>query len=189
MAIKRDEGALFNVSKATRVCSLHFIESDFIANVANGYRHLHQAAVPSVFAFKKTKAARKPPAKRTPLRTVPVSKRKRHVADLEPQAVSANIPADENSPGVHNKQIHTESLDTDKFCLASEDLSCIADSERESPQKKLPNSICTCSETISLLEKQLHESRTKELEARQEVQNLRLQLKSKIMNWIFYAAN
>lgn len=179
MAIRRDEGALFSVSKATRVCSLHFVERDFVASVANGYRHLHQAAVPSVFSFKQTKAVRKPPAKRTPLQSMPASKKRRHTTDLGPQSVSTGNPADENSPSAHNRQAHMESADPDEFCTESEDLSCIPNSQRESPQKALPHSICTCSETISCLEKQLHASRLKELEAREQVQNLELQLKLK----------
>ncbi|XP_077495977.1 uncharacterized protein LOC144106900 [Amblyomma americanum] len=67
VAIRRNEGALFNVSKATRMCSLHFLDSYFVASVENDDWHLHQAAVPSAFAFKQSKAASKVPAERTPL--------------------------------------------------------------------------------------------------------------------------
>ncbi|KAL1416270.1 hypothetical protein MTO96_028103 [Rhipicephalus appendiculatus] len=47
VAIKREEGPLFRVSNTTKVCSNHFVETDYLSNVANGQRHLHEWSVPS----------------------------------------------------------------------------------------------------------------------------------------------
>ncbi|XP_064461595.1 THAP domain-containing protein 11-like [Ornithodoros turicata] len=79
VAIKRDEGPFFAVSDATKVCFHHFLETDFLANVANGHRHLQQFAVPSVFSFGETKPARKPPRQRT---SPPMSASKRRKHDM-----------------------------------------------------------------------------------------------------------
>lgn len=65
-AIRRDESRLFKVSKATKVCSKHFVETDFVRNVASGRRLLYEHAVPSVFSFTKPRVTRKPPKERLP---------------------------------------------------------------------------------------------------------------------------
>lgn len=64
IAIRRDEGKHFKVTKATKVCSKHFSEEDYVPKVANGRRHLYTHAVPSVFQFKTLKRPRKPPCRR-----------------------------------------------------------------------------------------------------------------------------
>uniref|UniRef100_A0A0K8RLC7 THAP-type domain-containing protein n=1 Tax=Ixodes ricinus TaxID=34613 RepID=A0A0K8RLC7_IXORI len=88
-AIKRDEGPLFQVSKSTKVCSFHFLHTDFFTNVASGHRLLRESAVPSVFPFRKTKPPRKPPRQRTASSAQKSKKSKeQHVpadADSQPQ--------------------------------------------------------------------------------------------------------
>ncbi|CAN7949879.1 unnamed protein product [Ixodes hexagonus] len=64
-AIKRDEGPFFSVSKATKVCSEHFVEGDFWKGAASGRQLLRDTAVPSVFAFQKVKPSRKAPLQRS----------------------------------------------------------------------------------------------------------------------------
>lgn len=77
-AIKRDEGPLFRVSKATKVCSLHFLATDFCTNVASGHRLLLESAVPSIFPFTKTKPPIKLPRQRASS-TIPAPKPKKRV--------------------------------------------------------------------------------------------------------------
>ncbi|KAH6935992.1 hypothetical protein HPB50_012200 [Hyalomma asiaticum] len=62
VAIKRDEGKLFAVTKHTKVCSTHFASDDYLPNVVGGRRYLRVDAVPSVFALGKPQhpARRKP---------------------------------------------------------------------------------------------------------------------------------
>ncbi|KAH6934626.1 hypothetical protein HPB50_026162 [Hyalomma asiaticum] len=62
VAIKRDEGKLFAVTKHTKVCSTHFANDDYLPNVVGGRRYLRVDAVPSVFAFGKPQR----PARRKP---------------------------------------------------------------------------------------------------------------------------
>ncbi|KAH6938580.1 hypothetical protein HPB50_010897 [Hyalomma asiaticum] len=62
VAIKRDEGKLFAVTKPTKVCSTHFASDDYLPNVVGGRRYLRVDAVPSVFAFGKPQR----PARRKP---------------------------------------------------------------------------------------------------------------------------
>ncbi|XP_064462707.1 uncharacterized protein LOC135373434 [Ornithodoros turicata] len=67
IAIKRDEGKDFQVTKCTKVCSKHFRACDFIPGVASGHNLLRDTAVPSVFAFSKPCKVRKPPKQRAAL--------------------------------------------------------------------------------------------------------------------------
>ncbi|KAH6934493.1 hypothetical protein HPB50_024719 [Hyalomma asiaticum] len=62
VAVKRDEGKLFAVTKHTKVCSTHFASDDYLPNVVGGRRYLRVDAVPSVFAFGKPQR----PARRKP---------------------------------------------------------------------------------------------------------------------------
>nr|XP_054926585.1 uncharacterized protein LOC129384934 isoform X2 [Dermacentor andersoni] len=62
VAIKRDEGKLFVVTKHTKVCSNHFTTDSYLPNVVGDRRFLRVDAVPSVFAFGKPK----PPARKKP---------------------------------------------------------------------------------------------------------------------------
>ncbi|KAM7313370.1 uncharacterized protein ISCGN_003236 [Ixodes scapularis] len=95
IAIKRDEGTSFKVSKATKVCSRHFVESDFVWNVANGHRLLYEHAVPSVFSFKKPQVVRKPPKQRTstvPQATQPEADLLQPEADLQQSEDTTTAP-------------------------------------------------------------------------------------------------
>ncbi|XP_064479207.1 uncharacterized protein LOC135392423 [Ornithodoros turicata] len=65
VAIKRDPGKHFQITKNTKVCSLHFKEDDFLSNVASGMRILRDGAVPSIFAFNKPRRERNAPKPRT----------------------------------------------------------------------------------------------------------------------------
>ncbi|CAN7945686.1 unnamed protein product [Ixodes pacificus] len=71
IAIKRDEGKHFTISKFTKVCSRHFQEKDYLSNIACGHRFLKQDIVPSVFAFN---VAKRPPRKASFQRTPPTRK-------------------------------------------------------------------------------------------------------------------
>ncbi|XP_077506772.1 uncharacterized protein LOC144115992 [Amblyomma americanum] len=126
------------------------------------------------------KAARKPPAKRAPLQNVRAPRRKRRVVDVQPAQrkmhLSVNSSLDEDLVDMQNKQAASEG--TDDFTI-QENLSRIANRQRESPGKTVRSSVCTCNETIALLEEQLKSSKARELEARAEVQDLKLQLISK----------
>ena len=62
IAVKRDEGPEFHVTKSTVVCSDHFVTSDYATGKCQGstsgpsrsgktLRHLKKDAVPSVFSF------------------------------------------------------------------------------------------------------------------------------------------
>ncbi|XP_064478268.1 peroxynitrite isomerase THAP4-like isoform X2 [Ornithodoros turicata] len=64
IAIRRDEGKDFQVTKFTKVCSKHFCDCDFVPAVASGHSLLRETAVPSVFAFTKRRSTRKPPKHR-----------------------------------------------------------------------------------------------------------------------------
>ncbi|CAN8026773.1 unnamed protein product [Ixodes persulcatus] len=71
IAIKRDEGKHFTITKYTKLCSGHFQQSDYLPNVAGNRRYLKQQAVPSVFAFNVSKKPpRKKPCERQPLPVV-----------------------------------------------------------------------------------------------------------------------
>ncbi|KAH7963426.1 hypothetical protein HPB52_021150 [Rhipicephalus sanguineus] len=71
IAIKRDEGPFFTVTKFTKVCSRHFTEANYLPNVAGNRRFLKQDAVPSIFAFRAPRPPpRKKPRNREPLNLV-----------------------------------------------------------------------------------------------------------------------
>ncbi|XP_037526404.1 peroxynitrite isomerase THAP4-like [Rhipicephalus sanguineus] len=77
IAIKRDEGTHFQVTKSTKVCSKHFKECDYIPGVASAYGLLRDTAVPSVFSFAKEIKVRKPPKQRAQQMTNTAAKRPR----------------------------------------------------------------------------------------------------------------
>lgn len=89
IAIKRDEGPQFSVSGATKVCSDHFVESDFWRSMASGRRLLRDTAVPSVFAFRKVKPPRKPPLQRSAC-PLPSKKTARKQEEEAPETLRAD---------------------------------------------------------------------------------------------------
>ncbi|CAN7975564.1 unnamed protein product [Ixodes persulcatus] len=101
IAIRRDEGVNFRVTEYTKVCSRHFKESDFIPGVASGKKLLRDAAVPSVFCFRKQCKVRKPPKPRA----LPLLRR-----TVKPpgQVLPTQEPTD-NDDGVVNQDAGTSS--------------------------------------------------------------------------------
>ncbi|XP_049268707.1 uncharacterized protein LOC119382223 [Rhipicephalus sanguineus] len=167
-AIRRDEGPLFKVCKATKVCSLHFLQTDFVANVANGYRHLHSSAVPSVFPFKQVKPSRKPPAQRAPLHKV-TSKRKRNASVQglpSGREVDCNQADKENAGDASNIDV-----------LNVEDAGTTLPLNHESPEEA-PVNTCTCSESISVLDNELAASKAREAAILADNQALKQRIKS-----------
>ncbi|KAL1470001.1 hypothetical protein MTO96_040734 [Rhipicephalus appendiculatus] len=148
-AITRDDGPLFKVSKATNVCYLHFLESDFVANVANGYRHLHNSAVSSVFPFKQLKPPRKPPAQRVPLQKVSSAKSKRKVSDQGLPTKQGATCTDSNR--TDDKEKSGDATNRDSFNEGSDAL----DDEDTGPTQLPEKYIC-------ILEKELAASRASE---------------------------
>ncbi|KAH7983838.1 hypothetical protein HPB52_014680 [Rhipicephalus sanguineus] len=78
IAIKRDEGPFFTVTKFTKVCSRHFTEANYLPNVDGNRRFLKQDAVPSIFAF----SAPRPPPRKKPRNREPLN------------LVSATVPSE-----------------------------------------------------------------------------------------------
>ena len=69
VAIRRDIGKHFQVTKHTRVCSRHFKPSDYLPSLAGRKRTLKPTAVPSVFHWKKrSPVKRKAPTRRSPIK-------------------------------------------------------------------------------------------------------------------------
>ena len=67
VAIRRDIGKHFQVTKHTRVCSRHFKPSHYLPSLAGRKRTLKPTAVPSVFHWKKRASVkRKAPTRRRP---------------------------------------------------------------------------------------------------------------------------
>ncbi|KAM7306140.1 uncharacterized protein ISCGN_009881 [Ixodes scapularis] len=70
VAIRRDEGKHFKVSKSTKVCSKHFKDKDFLPGYVNGRKFLKEGIVPSTFRFSAPKVPRRKVQRRN---TQPVS--------------------------------------------------------------------------------------------------------------------
>ncbi|XP_015749064.1 PREDICTED: uncharacterized protein LOC107328833 [Acropora digitifera] len=64
-AIRRDVGRFFRISRAMKVCSLHFKLSD-ISKGLGGRMSLKTRAVPSIFAWKQTSPRKRPPPTERP---------------------------------------------------------------------------------------------------------------------------
>lgn len=65
--IKRDPGKHFKITKHTKVCSLHFQETDFVKDKCRIKNTLLPSAVPSIFAWTMTavttESERRPPTR------------------------------------------------------------------------------------------------------------------------------
>ncbi|CAN7951069.1 unnamed protein product [Ixodes pacificus] len=70
VAIRRDEGKHFKVTKSTKVCSKHFKDKDFLPGYVNGRKFLKEGIVPSAFRFSVPKVPRRKVQRRN---TQPVS--------------------------------------------------------------------------------------------------------------------
>ena len=64
-AIRRDVGRFFRISRAMKVCSLHFKLSDILKGLG-GRMSLKTRAVPSIFAWKHTSPRKQPPPTERP---------------------------------------------------------------------------------------------------------------------------
>ncbi|XP_046334582.1 THAP domain-containing protein 11-like [Haliotis rufescens] len=68
VAIRRDEGPFFTVTKKTTVCSNHFLNEDYKYTPVR--RTLKQGIVPSLFPWSSAKKPRKGPPSRQPLQPI-----------------------------------------------------------------------------------------------------------------------
>lgn len=184
-AIKRDEGQYFTVSKATKVCSEHFVESDFWPSVACGRRLLRDTAVPSVFAFRKVKPQRKPPLNRSvpPESAVKRSRKNTDQADSVPPVNSENRPPRQDAfvEAAHSELNHESNAPLQEIFVENEVL----------PQQHAANQ-CRCGDIISGLQERLATSRSNELRLQKELEAhlvMRLKLQSEIQSHLDMARN
>ena len=68
VAIRRDIGKHFHVTKHTGVCSRHFKPSDYLPSLAGRKRTLKPTAVPSVFHWKKRSPVKRKAPTRSPIK-------------------------------------------------------------------------------------------------------------------------
>lgn len=162
VAIKRDEGPLFTVSRSTKVCSHHFLETDFVANVASGRRYLHESCIPSQFCFRPKKPPRKSPRKRQ-VTAPPPKKKSRNEEIQSPNAEVSETGAEDTSQSLVEKQ-HAG-------------ITSLTDSEVQVQAATCP-ACCALEEQVVLLERQLAESKARELKVAQERERLQQQLKA-----------
>ncbi|CAN7943942.1 unnamed protein product [Ixodes hexagonus] len=138
-AIKRDEGPFFSVSKATKVCSEHFVEADFWKGAASGRQLLRVTAVPSVFAFQKVKPSRKAPLQRSAK------------TPLQEQANRENQPPPQDAfPKQRSAPSETRH-------------------ESQAPLQERAAKLCKCSDTIVALQAQLATSKANESRLQNEL--------------------
>ncbi|CAN7948855.1 unnamed protein product [Ixodes hexagonus] len=167
-AIKRDEGPLFQVSKSTKVCSLHFLETDFWTNVASDHRLLQGSAVPSVFPFRKTKPSRKPPCQRT-VSTSPARKSKKNKEHHAPADADSQPPMEEECP--EPSSTPDENQPPLQEVLAE---------NQNLPQQRASGSHCECRKIIPELEAQLAATRDSESNLRAELESAERQLAAQV---------
>ncbi|KAH7947547.1 hypothetical protein HPB52_013087 [Rhipicephalus sanguineus] len=103
IAIKRDEGPFFTVTKFTKVCSRHFTEANYLPNVAGNRRFLKQDAVPSIFAF----SAPRPPPRKKPRNREPLNL----VGATEPSEGGRSTTADVSDVDICSPTSVTSSID------------------------------------------------------------------------------
>lgn len=170
-AIKRDEGPQFQISKATKVCSKHFVESDFWTSVASGRRLLRDSAVPSVFSFRKSKPPRKPPRERM---FNPATKKQRSKECRLPNADSSQLSLHDAEHGSENQppvldvlsqqlaapsEVHENHAPLQEIFLGSE----------FQIQGQASAVVCGCRDTIAALEMKLAASRENEQKLQQQL--------------------
>ncbi|CAN7988745.1 unnamed protein product [Ixodes pacificus] len=161
-AIKRDEGPLFQVSKSTKVCSFHFLHTDFFTNVASGHRLLRESAVPSVFPFRKTKPPRKPPRQRTA-----------SSAQKSKKSKEQHAPADTDSQPQMEEECPELSSTPDENQLPLQEVSA---GNENLPQRRTSAGHCECEKIISELEAQLAATKDSESKVRAELDSSERQL-------------
>lgn len=162
VAIKRDEGKLFAVTKHTKVCSTHFANDDYLPNVVGGRRYLRVDAVPSVFAFGKPQR----PARRKPRDRQQCVSRAQRLSAIG-QAGSSELALETTlSPG-GDVAVSRDCATADEVLDATEcSDSASAPTSATDFQERQEVCGCTCAATVVNLEEQLseHQARVRQLE-------------------------
>ncbi|KAH7956123.1 hypothetical protein HPB52_006138 [Rhipicephalus sanguineus] len=129
IAIKRDEGPFFTVTKFTKVCSRHFTEANYLPNVAGNRRFLKQDAVPSIFAF----SAPRPPPRKKPRNREPLNL----VSATVPSEGGRSTTADVSDVDICSPTSVTSSIDGVVCgCACSLKISDLTEQPRQSEVKK-----------------------------------------------------
>ncbi|CAN8032360.1 unnamed protein product [Ixodes persulcatus] len=172
-AIKRDEGPFFSVSKATKVCSEHFVTADFWNGVASGRQLLRDTAVPSVFAFQKVAPSRKAPLGR--------SRSQEHCmqADKEnqpppwdgfPEQRSAPSETHHESEAPLQEQADRENRPPPQAVFPKQRSAASETShESQAPPQEQALKLCKCSDTIVALQAQLATTKANESRLQNEL--------------------
>ncbi|KAL1416928.1 hypothetical protein MTO96_027370 [Rhipicephalus appendiculatus] len=167
VAIKRDEGKLFAVTKHTKVCSTHFANDDYLPNVVGGRRYLRVDALPSVFAFGKPQR----PARRKPRDGQQCVSRAQRLSAIG-QAGSSELALETTlSPG-GDVAVSRDCATADEALDATEcSDSASAPTSATDFQECQEVCGCTCAATVVNLEEQLseHQARIRQLESDLEV--------------------
>ncbi|KAL1445325.1 hypothetical protein MTO96_029248 [Rhipicephalus appendiculatus] len=163
VAIKRDEGKLFAVTKHTKVCSTHFANDDYLPNVVGGRRYLRVDAVSSVFAFGKPQR----PARRKPRDRQQCVSRAQRLSAIG-QAGSSELAFETTlSPG-GDVAMSRDCVTADEALDATEcGDSASAPTSATDFQERQEVCGCTCAATVVNLEEQLseHQARIRQLES------------------------
>ncbi|KAH6936583.1 hypothetical protein HPB50_019286 [Hyalomma asiaticum] len=151
VAIKRDEGKLFAVTKHTKVCSTHFANDDYLPNVVGGRRYLRVDAVPSVFAFGKPQR----PARRKPRDRQQCVSRAQRLSAIG-QAGSSELALETTlSPG-GDVAVSRDCATADEVLDATE-CSDSASAPTSATDFQERQEVCGCAATVVNLEEQLSE--------------------------------
>ncbi|CAN8002667.1 unnamed protein product [Ixodes pacificus] len=163
-AIKRDEGPFFSVSKATKVCSEHFVTADFWKGVASGRQLLRDTAVPSVFAFQKVTPSRKAPLQRLARARVgvkntvckPTGRISPHRGMVSPNSRSAPSETSHESEAPLQEQGNRENQPPPQAVLPKQRSAPLETShESQAPPQEQAPKLCKCSDIIITLQAQL----------------------------------
>ena len=92
-AIRRDVGEFFRITEASKVSSLHFKPTD-ISKGLGGRLSINTIAVPSIFAWKKTSALKRPPPTERPYKQVQRKSQSNEFArpSLDPEILISETP-------------------------------------------------------------------------------------------------
>ncbi|CAN7985920.1 unnamed protein product [Ixodes hexagonus] len=165
-AIKRDEGPFFSVSKATKVCSEHFVEADFWKGAASGRQLLRDTAVPSVFAFQKVKPSRKAPLQRSACAHSGIKRQQSKKS--RSQEHSSETRHESETP--LQEQANRENQPPPQDALPKQ-RSAPSETRHESqaPLQERAAKLCKCSDTIVALQAQLATSKANESRLQNEL--------------------
>ncbi|KAL1415409.1 hypothetical protein MTO96_006833 [Rhipicephalus appendiculatus] len=163
VAIKRDEGKLFAVTKHTKVCSTHFANDDYLPNVVGGRRYLRVDAVPSVFAFRKPQR----PARRKPRDRQQCVSRAHRLSAIG-QAGSSELALETTLSPRGDVAVSRNCATADEALDATEcSDSASVPTSATNFQERQEVCGCTCAATVVNLEEQLseHQVRIRQLES------------------------